>query len=447
MWTILHKQIFTEIISKFETNEIQYFVYRNYKELPDNIPTNDIDIIINPKQYKTAVSLLFDVYRQNNIKHVKIKKFGVVMNFYGIINLEQIIEIDLLKGCIVQGGYELFPFNFLSDKRIRYHNFYVLPSYLEAILLVFYKVLGWNKIKPQYVEEIQNVIINDFDNFYHTFCQFFNKKNAQLFIECFKQNRIADFTQKAPYLKLKFQRRNWLRKPFTTIKWFFIYKIQRFKDLFNNQLICVEAPDGTGKTTFIENLSSKLCTLFNLSEKDFLAIKHFRPLYLPNLGAVGEKAGMMKQDINFTKPHRAQPVGIFSSFIRMTYYWLDYIIGMPIILQKNERSHKITIFDRYIYDFLVDPRRSRINLPYWLRKCFTKLVKQPKIVFVLDAPADVIYKRKQELTPEEISRQLVEYRKLSSLGKRYYRLDASQKPEEIANDAIKIILDNFTKKL
>ena len=65
----------------------------------------------------------------------------------------------------------------------------------------------------------------------------------------------------------------------------------------------------------------------------------------------------------------------------------------------------------------------------------------------MDAPAELIYKRKQELSLDEISRQLVEFRKLSSFGKCYYRLDASQKPEEIANDAIKIILDNFSNKL
>ena len=155
----------------------------------------------------------------------------------------------------------------------------------------------------------------------------------------------------------------------------------------------------------------------------------------------------MKQDKDFTNPHRAKLAGKFSSFIRMTYYWLDYVIGMPLILRNNAQFSRFTIFDRYIYDFLVDPRRSRINLPYWLRKGFSKLVKQPKIVFILDAPAELIYKRKQELSLDEISRQLVEFRKLSSFGKCYYRLDASQKPEEIANDAIKIILDNFSNKL
>lgn len=155
----------------------------------------------------------------------------------------------------------------------------------------------------------------------------------------------------------------------------------------------------------------------------------------------------MKQDKNFIVPHRAKPVGALSSFARMTYYWLDYVIGMPLILRKNAQFDRITIFDRYIYDFLVDPYRSRIKLPYWLRCAFSKLVKQPKVVFVLDADAETIYARKQELTKEEINRQLIDFKKLSKMGKRVHFLDATQPPEQIANDAIKIVLDTFTKQL
>ena len=68
-------------------------------------------------------------------------------------------------------------------------------------------------------------------------------------------------------------------------------------------------------------------------------------------------------------------------------------------------------------------------------------------MFVLQAPADVIYKRKQELTIDEINHQLEGFEKLSCLGDRVHFLDATKKPEEIAMDAIKIILDTFTTKL
>ena len=62
---------------------------------------------------------------------------------------------------------------------------------------------------------------------------------------------------------------------------------------------------------------------------------HFRPNILPNLGAVGEKAGLKKQDTNFSDPHRNKPAGTVSSLVRISYYTLDYILGWHIRVRKD----------------------------------------------------------------------------------------------------------------
>lgn len=206
-----------------------------------------------------------------------------------------------------------------------------------------------------------------------------------------------------------------------------------------SHFIAVEGSDGTGKTTFIEGLVR--CIAINNDLKSH--VYHFRPTLLPNLGALGEKAGVMKEDKDFTNPHRAKPVSRLSSFVRMTYYWLDYVIGVPKIIEANRKLNDLTIFDRYIYDFLIDPYRSRINLPYWLRELFSKLVMQPKIVFVLLADEEIIYSRKQELTLEEIRRQSGELKRLSKRSKRFVVIDASQTPQEMVDQALKIVEDRF----
>lgn len=176
-------------------------------------------------------------------------------------------------------------------------------------------------------------------------------------------------------------------------------------------------------------------------------VYHFRPSVLPNLGAVGEKAGIMKQDTDFENPHRNKPANPISSFVRMVYYWLDYIVGGSVCVRKDVQFDKFTIFDRYIYDFIIDPLRSRINLPRFFRVAFAKLVQQPQIVFILNAPAEVIYSRKQELTLDEIKRQLVEFEKLKSLGSNFVIVNANQTPDKMVNDAKKVILDAFCQKI
>ena len=151
-----------------------------------------------------------------------------------------------------------------------------------------------------------------------------------------------------------------------------------------------------------------------------------------------------KQDTDFTNPHRGRPAGFFSSLLRMTYYWLDYLLGVPVMVRRHAKFDRFLIFDRYIYDFVVDPLRSSIKLPRWLRMLFVKLTPEPNLVLILLTDADTIYRRKAELTVDEIKRQLGEYQRLAKDKSRFVVLDASQNPEAITRDAVKIILEKIS---
>ena len=135
-----------------------------------------------------------------------------------------------------------------------------------------------------------------------------------------------------------------------------------------------------------------------------------------------------------------------SSFIRMLYYWLDYLLGVPILLRKEVHYERYSIYDRYIYDFLIDPARSRISLPRWLRMLFVKTVVQPQIVFVLQASADVIYSRKQELDREEIERQLTEFGRLKNMASVVF-INAERPIDEMVDEAVKCIMERFCFKI
>lgn len=206
------------------------------------------------------------------------------------------------------------------------------------------------------------------------------------------------------------------------------------------------APDGAGKTTFLESLLDDLAFYFT-KDRNYFTLLHFRPEILPNLGAVGEKAGVMKQDKNFTTPHRAKPAGFLSSLIRITYYWCDYVLGWFIYTSKDIQYDRFTVFDRYSYDLLVDPRRTRLGLPYWARKLYVAFMPQPKFTFYLDVEPEEIFRRKQELAPDEINRQVGEYRKLVKSSKRFIALNGNRPVEQIKNDAVNIIIQSFCKKL
>ena len=208
------------------------------------------------------------------------------------------------------------------------------------------------------------------------------------------------------------------------------------------------APDGAGKTTFIEMLIDEINFYFVNDKNDQrFNVYHFRPNLLPNLGALGEKTGIKQQDKDFTNPHRAKPASKLSSLIRISYYWVDYVIGYNYFVRKDVQFDKFSVFDRYSYDLIVDPGRTRLNLPLWVRKLYVKCTIHPKIVFYLDADPEVIYKRKQELTLDEITRQNIEYKKVAASHKRFVTLDSNLGTNESVDDALKTILDTFTERL
>ena len=155
----------------------------------------------------------------------------------------------------------------------------------------------------------------------------------------------------------------------------------------------------------------------------------------------------MEQDTNWSDPHRNKPANPISSLVRIAYYTLDYILGWQKCVRNDVHYDRFSVFDRYSYDFIVDPLRTKLGLPTWVRKFFVRLTPQPKVVFVLDADPETIYSRKQELTKEEIARQLEVYRKLADSSKRFRVISAEQTPEEMAREAIKILLEQYSENL
>lgn len=450
-WGEVHSSILSQFIVAMNDAMLRYFILRNYEKLPEQNISKDVDIIIEPGTYNIAKDILLRTFKDNMINNYYIMNFERAHCIFGInVDTGFAIHIDLIEG-YANKGFEIVKFTQLYDRTIQYKDFRVLEPAMDAVMLILYKVIGCRELKQKYCDKISDTY-QEHDNLVRsTLCEILGNRLGEKLAVCIENHEYDKLISYSKNIGRTTKIKTFLHQPLNTI----IGIIKFLWEKSIRMVICpksvqksivVEAPDGTGKTTFIDALITEIARYF-VSDPSKSVIRHFRPMILPNLGAAGEKMGVMKQDKNFTVPHRAKPVNVVSSFIRMTYYWFDYVMGMPLLLRQDARFDKITIFDRYIYDFLVDPFRTRIKLPYWIRLAFVKTVKQPKIVFVLDAPADVVYARKQELDKTEINRQLVEFRKLKDLGRRVYVLDATQSPQLIAKKAIKIVVERFANQL
>lgn len=450
-WNEFHAKIFDDYIQKLEKNNIKYFILRNYEGLPEGNESKDIDLIIEPGKYVSASKLLLQVFKEYKIEYYYVVKYERVRCWFGMNAADDFaIHIDLIEG-YVNKGFEIFGFEELYNNTVEYKSYKVLNQPYDTAMLLLYKVIGAKELKNRYRNkitegykkwsvEVKAILVDVLGN--NLAIQLCGKLECNDYEWIVKHSAEISRTSK----KVAF-----VKHPFKTVKCILAflgektYRIALCPSKYR-KMIALEAPDGTGKSTFIDLLTVVLAETFVCDIKK-MHVYHFRPSVLPNLGVVGEKTGVMKQDTDFGNPHRNKPANPISSLARMIYYWIDYVIGGAICIRKDVQFDRITIFDRYIYDFIVDPQRSRIGLPRSIRVMFSKTVQQPQIVFILNAPADIIYERKQELTINEIKRQLVEFEKLKEVGNNFFMIDADQVPDKMVQDAKKIILDKFCRKI
>ena len=450
-WTELHADIFTSLISDYNNRGIRYFILRNYEKLPNVNESKDVDIIIEPGSYKLAIELFKKVLRQNKISNFYVVKFEQVRCCFGIDCEKKFsIHIDLIEG-YVNKGFEIFTFDQLYSNTVVFKDFRVLSKSYDVTLLLLYKLISTKKLNARYRNKISDTYIVNKIEIDKLLVQTLGSSKAKELINLLNKGNYSEMELISGSISRYSKRRTIFRRPFKTIYLIIKFFIEKFYRIIicpkkYKKFISVIAPDGGGKTTFLSEMSKGLAYYFN-TDLDKIRIYHFRPTLLPNLGAIGEKARIMQQDKDFTNPHRNKPASKLSSFIRLTYYWLDYLIGLQKIIRKDVQFDRFTIFDRYIYDFIVDPLRSRIDLPKWIRKFFVKIAPEPHIVFMLITEPKIIYKRKQELTLEEITRQLREYEILAKHNERFVRLNAALSPQEISDLALRKVIDRYTQRL
>jgi len=147
-----------------------------------------------------------------------------------------------------------------------------------------------------------------------------------------------------------------------------------------------------------------------------------------------------------TSPHARAPRNPISSSAFLLVHIAEYLLGAlfrtgPVVFRNG-----IVIMDRYYYDFYVDPRRYRLNLPSCLLRAGARIVPKPDLVICLDAPAEVLQERKQEVPLAETSRQREAYLGMVSSLENGRIVDASQPMNVVVDQLESLLLEYLTQR-
>ena len=188
--------------------------------------------------------------------------------------------------------------------------------------------------------------------------------------------------------------------------------------------VVVLGPDGSGKSSVIEAVRENLGPAFTGVQR-----RTFPP------GLLRRGSGT-----NAT-PHAQRQRSFLSSCVRAVCYWSVFsALSHFLIIRRATARGTLVVHDRHLVDVLVDPKRYRYGGPVWLMRLIWRLVPEPDLVILLDAPAAVVQGRKREVPEEETRRQLVAYRALVSGLRNGHVVDAARPLREVVASVEDVVM-------
>lgn len=210
-------------------------------------------------------------------------------------------------------------------------------------------------------------------------------------------------------------------------------------------VIVLEGTDGSGKSFIINSITPILEETIRCR----IVYSHLRPHCLPDIGELFGKRKTLENDAKkvVSDPHAEKPSGFAGSLVRWSYYMIDYTFGYlrKVWLPIHSKS-KVFFFDRYYYEYYLDQRRSRVNLPMWIVRLGEFFIPKPDLILCLGGDPEKIYARKPETSLEEVTRQTKVLKEFCNKRKNAVWIDTTVTPEESINAAMKAINEMMSKR-
>jgi thymidylate kinase len=437
-------QVLREIFRSVRQAGLDYAVLRNYEGLADQ-PGRDVDILTNNfEKFKRVIETVSEKagYCVRIFRHydglVKFHLITEVPEIYGVLELDVGWDIRWK-------GIPLIPPDLLDHHRLWRKDFSTLPPGPEAAISLIKDLIYYGTVKEKYKPGIMEMIRIDRDGFLQALAPTFGELLVSELAELSSRGDWARIDALVPQLRRQAVIRPLRNQPLAQLGrwaaflWWNLWKFLRPSGL----LVVLIGPDGSGKSTLSAGLRKYLSPLFQ-GTKSFHA--HFKNL--PRLRDLARLLGFKAApEAPASQPatensQAGRPLGRLYSLVLLLYYTLDYLLGYPLIIRSRGQGELI-VFDRYIYDYLIQPG---MNLPNWLLTLAMRMIPNPDVVVYLKNSPDVILSRKPELTRQELERQGAACDRLISRLPQGQVVETTGTPEETTAQVAKILLGKICRR-
>ena len=432
----------TALFQRLNELDIQYCVLHSYDKLIQ-YATSDVDIAIDRRGIQAVDDILSEVAKDVGTKLIQKLHYDIphcyqyILAYTDVAESPQFRVLDFHHDMHGVGCYRITTPVLLQNLR-SYKNFYIPYSPTEAVYLMLKRIFKYD-LQPHHELYIQQLYQENRQDVTALLTKYFGKHGAQ---ELEENICTGNWEKNHQYIP-KYQR--CLRKiwnPWRVLQsfaWLSMRVVKRFV-YPTGLLVVLMGPDGSGKTCVGDALCKRMLGGFRRTTHI-----HWRPGLLPPLRGLLRKRNDVEED--YTQPHRAEPYGSFMSLLRFFYYAIDFILGYWLKIRILKVKSTLVVIDRYYYDYLVDARRYRLKLPQWLMRIMMKVVPKPDIVVYLHNTPENLYARKQELSIEELTRQVRRFQEILPELPNAYKVETDKSLEEVAHEVTLIILDFMAQRV
>ena len=432
------KEFLSTFFQTMNEEGVDYFVYGSYLALPDDTGGSDIDMVVREKDFPKVSKILDTLTRDSCVSKVSYYA-NANAKFYRFLSPTFGVQIDVFYKGLCYQGIEYYPVKLMRKWVIEYKGIKVLDIQKGYYVDYIKEILHLGKAKEKYLKAFIGEIKRDEVFYREELSSLYGKEVSQLVFENLSEEKLPAVEK---HLQRKMCKSVMKGHRWKNI-WLRLLLLQRLFGKRPGYVIAVEGTDGSGKSFIINSITPVLNEAFH----NGVIYNHLRPNAIPDLGVLLGKKKKEDEAVVCTDPHGQKPSGLVGSLIRWGYYMIDYTFGyMKKVWPQIHTKSKVFIFDRYYYEYYLDQKRSRTNLPQWVIRFGELFLPNPDLILCLGGDPEKIYARKPETSLEEVKRQTDALKKFCRERENAVWIDTTIQPEESVKAALGACYEVMSKR-
>jgi hypothetical protein len=430
------RHFITAAFDAWQRAGIPFVVLRNYEKLPQ-ATTNDIDVLVEPGQRRHAEQVLIRTAGECGYRLHLRAEYAPLALYFSVAKFQSQIHFDLFGGFGWRGIPYLDYQPFMQSKVPRETFFVPHPAH-ESACSLFSSLVYTGKLKSKYQASISANFAAHPKTTRILLAKHYGLNLAAQIVDAAIAGRWTEIESLTGTVRAAVVRRRFASCPLRALKEA-VSDVKRLVHRFFHspgRAVVLCGPDGCGKSTVGPALVDGLARTFS---PDKGAQFHWKPaVFSAQRQATRGPA---------TDPHSRPPRNALVSVLSFAFHWLEFFLGWHLRVRPKLFRGGLVLIDRWYYDFFVDQRRYRLRVPKFLVRLGLTLLPKPDLVFLLDAPPEVLRQRKQEVPEAETRRQREAYLNLVQTLPNGIVIDASQPPERVAGDICHKVLERMAAQI